>query len=368
MNFKNRIISILKLNSNKINNFNTRIFAKVFIVSFLFCFIILFVSFFSQYKNVFLSELNNSLNDIYVSSNNTNELKSSIEWLLNSYNIKYVLWSENQVCKSNDQILINEKILNVCFNKKELNYNLTLSKDYSFVIKELLFSIPYIILISLISLFFLYLSNSKIFRKVTYFLVERDKIFYFVNSSINDINNMLLNYTLSNFDNSLNKLYDYSVMFLDLSPDNLHLIESKLRKLIETARALYLDEYANQIYLLSKEIEIYYFKLKKDKKSLFSSYFLMITSRYYTSKLQLWMFILFFALINTFYLKTLYEIPRFINNSFLFYLSEVFSILSNLWWSISFSTDIEYLYNIILQLIWVVFFGLLLWIITKEIK
>lgn len=179
---------------------------------------------------------------------------------------------------------------------------------------------------------------------------------------------MLLNYTLSNFNNTLDKLYDYSIMFIDLSPQNLHLIETKLKKLIETAKTLYLDDQANSIHLLAKEIEIYYYKKVKKNSKLVSSYFMMITSRYYTSKSQLWLFILFFGLINAFYLMKIYEIPRFVDNSFIYYLAQVMSILSNLGWSIDFATNFEYWYLIVLQLVWVIFFWILLWIITKEIK
>jgi len=237
-----------------------------------------------------------------------------------------------------------------------------------FVLKEILMSIPYMLLISILIVVFLYTTESKIFQNPNYIPIERDRIILFINSTINEINNMLLNYTLSNLDGALSKLYDYSIMFMDADPENYYMIEWKMRKLIETAKTMYFDTQANDIYLVMREIEIHYFKLRMMTWKIFGSYFLMLTSRYYTSKIQLGLFIMFFAFINAVYLKEIYEIPRFLNNSFIYYLSEVTSILSNLWWDISFITSTEYIYNIIIQLIWLVFFGILLWIITKEIK
>ncbi|MFZ5341757.1 MAG: hypothetical protein ACOZBL_04380 [Patescibacteria group bacterium] len=145
--------------------------------------------------------------------------------MLNEYDVKVIKKQERNSCKSNDQILINQELLNVCFNSREINYYLEFTKNEMFLANEMLDVIPYIFLISILVVAFLFSTDTKIFQKPSYIPLERDKIIVFINSQINELDNMLLNYTLSNFTNTLDKLYDYSIMFMDINIENYHLIE-----------------------------------------------------------------------------------------------------------------------------------------------
>jgi len=82
-----------------------------------------------------------------------------------------------------------------------------------------------------------------------------------------------------------------------------------------------------------------------------------------TSALTLLFFLNLFILFNSFFLQLIIWWDK----SFLYYMYETTSIISNLWWDINFNSNIWYAYWIYLQFSWILLFWLLIWIFEKRI-
>ncbi len=342
----------------------------IFILSFFISFII-FTGFVYFQLKYFISpsikSLRNEVVSSYISSDKFDIIDNKIRKYLKQKNIEIENF-DYKVCNEKTKVQVDGDRIYLCLGKEALVYNIRIIKNTNIVfLREL----EYYIYTSVLTAFFLtlllYSASKRTFRKISGTYTNKE-ILPIINSIIDELNNMFLSYNLENFDRKLNKLYTYAELFLKNNSQNYYILESKIKKLMDNARYHYLSNQARQIFLMSKELELKYYILTRQYTHIITNYFLLLSSRHFTSAYQLFLFLIFFTIFSWILLKTLYEIPRNIDETFLFYITQAFNIISNLWWELEFKTNIEYIYSIYLQTAGVIYMGILVWIVNKEIK
>lgn len=356
--------------TKKIYKFDFYGIVYIFVLSFAMSFFVLISLIFFQLRH-FVSPsvewLRDKVVSSYIASNQFDVMDNKIRKYLKGKNIE-IEDSKYEVCTKWSKVLVTTNEIYLCLNKQALVYNIKIITDTNIIfVKEL----KYYLLTSFLTAFFitllLYSASKRTFKKVIWAVTKKEML-PLIKITIDDLNNMFLAYNLENFDKTLDKLYVYSELFLKTDPQNYYILESKIKKLMDNAHYHYLSDHARKIYLMSKELELKYYIVTKQYGHIFTNYFLLLTSKHFTSSYQLFIFLTFFCILSGILLKSLYEIPRNIDEGLLFYITQAINVISNLWWELKFSTDVEYIYSIYLQTSGIIVIGILVWVVNKEIK
>gem|GEM_PF-4114720 len=227
-------------------------------------------------------------------------------------------------------MLVTTNEIYLCLNNEALIYDIKIITDTNVIfIKQL----KYYLFTSVLTAFFmtllLYFASRRTFKQVVGKVTKKEML-PLIKNTVDDLNNMFLTYSLGNFDKTLDKLHVYSELFLKTDPQNYYMIESKIKKLMDNARYHYLSDHARKIYLMSKELELKYYIVTRQYGHIFTNYFLLLTSKHFTSSYQLFIFLTFFCILSGIFLKNLYEIPRNIDENLLFYITQAINVISNL--------------------------------------
>jgi len=144
--------------------------------------------------------------------------------------------------------------------------------------------------------------------------------------------------------------------------------------LIEILNKYKLNELTSYIYYYMQVLTLEYyillfhltFKIKERIiyiLKILNNLFNLITTKYWTSEMQLLIFILIFTFINSIWLGIIINSQNLWFNYY-----ETMSILSNLGWNIEFKSSLWIIYGVYLQITGVIFFWILVNIIWKKIN
>ena len=361
-----------KFSSNKEKTYEFAFYRiwYIFILSFAISFLIFTSLIYFQLRH-FISPsvdwLRTSIVSTYIANDKIDLIDNQVKKLLHDKNIE-ILDARYEACTKWSRVLVDTNEIYMCLNKEALVYDIKIITDTNVIFLK---QLKYYLFTSMLTAFFitllLYSASKRTFKKVVW-EVTRKEMLPIIKNTIDDLNNMFLTYNLENFDKTLDKLHVYSELFLKTNDQNYYILESKIKKLMDNAHYHYLSDHARKIYLMSKELELKYYILTKQYGHIFTNYFLLLSSKHFTSSYQLFIFLTFFCILSGVLLENLYEIPRNIDENLLFYITQAINVISNLWWELSFTTDVEYIYSIYLQMSGIIFIGILVWVVNKEIK
>ena len=129
-----------------------------------------------------------------------------------------------------------------------------------------------------------------------------------------------------------------------------------------------MNEKGEILYIHRNLLEKEWFRIEKRYGKYIWNILSYLSSVYYTSSIQLGLFVCIYIIFNAIILQSIYT-DWSINSSFLYYFTQVTSIASNLWGSIDLTrTTVELIYYVYLQVTGLILFGILIWIITRKIQ
>ncbi|MEF2175314.1 MAG: hypothetical protein V3575_02480 [Candidatus Absconditabacteria bacterium] len=325
------------------------------------------MSIYFQENELYKNELQTEIGKVYLNSNDIVELEDKIEEILNSYNLNIISKTDSNNCSYSNLFELSDNMLVICYKTKQIEVAYDGFTKSKILIYNRYYILSYSIIVTIFITLFFIASNSYLLKKIE-INVNKENLLSLIDSRLDSINTALITFKLGKIDSDIKELYFLCAEFIKIDPQNFFSIESKIMKQINVAKNIYLNNQASKLFILFKELEIHYLHIIKNYKSLFSRYFLMLTSKNFTSTYQLSLFILFFTLSTSIHLRLFYEIPRNTNESLMFYITQVFNIFSNLGGELEFVTTVEFLFSIYLQLIGIIFLGILIGIINKEIR
>jgi len=228
----------------------------------------------------------------------------------------------------------------------------------------------YLIITSLFILFlfrltdeFAFTDKSSIQKKLK--SIESDVLLEYLKQYKDYFSNYHLKEEDSNFKERVKEFYLINHLYLT-NYRRYPVIKKIYTEIIKSLNLSYSD-LSNLFYIQMKSLEGYNHKLNKRYISYIWNKFFRLSSLYITSFLQLFLFIMFVRYVNWQILKIIWFWKDW-DNTFLNYFNESISVMSNLGWNFTYVTAPELIFNIWNQMIWVVLFALMLWVLNQRIK
>ena len=169
------------------------------------------------------------------------------------------------------------------------------------------------------------------------------------------------------FQKRLKEFYLINLLYLRLYR-RFPVIKKVYTEIIKSLNLSYSD-LSNDFYIQLKLLEWQNYWLKHNFFYYLWNKFFQLSSKYITSFVQLFLFILFSAYVSTKIMIIIFWTwQSSSDNEFLNYFDEVFSVMSNLWWHMNYVTNSELIFHLWIQVIGVVLFWLLISILVDKIK